>query len=110
MAEVCGDSKALPFANSRDSSANLGAVTTSHISGGAGWWKSPSPDLGRASAGKPAGATRQEVYERDVVFKNVLIVTVCAENRADLERLIGWNVTPLRSIRPQDAFRRALFS
>ena len=30
-------------------------------------------------------------------LKNVLIVTVCAEKRTDLERLIGWNVTPLRS-------------
>ena len=29
----------------------------SRISGGAGWWKSPSPDLARALVGRPAGAT-----------------------------------------------------
>ena len=31
------------------------------------------------------------------LFKNVLIVTVCAEKRTDLVRLVGWNVTPRRS-------------
>jgi len=29
-----------------------------HASGRAGWWKPPSPDLVRASGGKPPGATR----------------------------------------------------
>ena len=46
-----------------------------------------------------------KVYERDVVFKNVLIVTVCAEKRTDLVRLIGWNETPLRSNGRGHAFR-----
>ena len=32
-----------------------------HLGGGAGWWKSPSPDLARASVGKLAEATLQQV-------------------------------------------------
>ena len=30
----------------------------SRIGGGAGWWKSPCPDLARAAAGEPAAATQ----------------------------------------------------
>jgi hypothetical protein len=33
-------------------------ATVRHISGGAGWWKSPCPDLARAWAGKLAQATQ----------------------------------------------------
>jgi hypothetical protein len=33
-------------------------ATARHISGGAGWWKSPCPDLARAWAGKLAQATQ----------------------------------------------------
>src|SRR5262245_44352351 len=39
--------------------AHLGVSSVSRVTGGAGWWKSPCPDLARASAGKPAEATRQ---------------------------------------------------
>ena len=39
-------------------------TAASRINGGAGWWKSPSPDLARASAGKLAEATR--LVELDV--------------------------------------------
>jgi len=35
-------------------------VTTSRISGGAGWWKSPCPDLARARSGQLLRATLQE--------------------------------------------------
>ena len=36
----------------------MGGVATRHISGGAGWWKSPCPDLVRASGEQSPGATR----------------------------------------------------
>ena len=38
--------------------ADMGGVATRHISGGAGWWKSPCPDLVRASGEQSPGATR----------------------------------------------------
>ena len=34
-------------------------MTTSRISGGAGWWKSPCPDPARAPGRQRPGATRQ---------------------------------------------------
>ncbi len=37
----------------------LGVVATRHFSGGAGWWKSPCPDLARASREQSLGATLQ---------------------------------------------------
>ncbi|MBN2528508.1 MAG: hypothetical protein JXR76_19120, partial [Deltaproteobacteria bacterium] len=47
-------------------------------SGGAGWWKSPCPDLVRASVGQPAGATRhgtavkkQYKVQRDTDFAHL---------------------------------------
>ena len=39
--------------------ADMGGVATRHISGGAGWWKSPCPDLVRASGEQSPGATRR---------------------------------------------------
>src|SRR5262249_2568278 len=38
-----------------DHGPDLGCVTTSHIDGRAGWWKSPCPDLARGRGGKPPG-------------------------------------------------------
>ncbi len=38
---------------------NLGDVATSQLSGRAGWWKSPCPDLARAPGAEASGATRQ---------------------------------------------------
>jgi hypothetical protein len=36
-----------------DQSSDLGSVTTSHIGGGAVWWKSPSTALARGRDGQP---------------------------------------------------------
>ena len=49
VAEVRGVVGTLPSAASSDSRAHLGLVATSHISGRAGWWKSPCPVPVRAS-------------------------------------------------------------
>src|SRR2546428_2466137 len=38
-----------------DHGPDLGCVTTSHINGRAGWWKSPCPDLARGRGGQPPG-------------------------------------------------------
>ena len=37
--------------NTSDHDTDLGAEAMSHISGGAGWWKSPCPDMARARGG-----------------------------------------------------------
>ena len=42
-----------------------GPRATSHISGRAGWWKSPSPDLVRASGSDPPGLPRKSIGLRD---------------------------------------------
>ena len=42
-------------------------------------------------------STRQ--HRARTLFKNVLIVTVCAEKRTDLECLVWWSVASLRSDR-----------
>ena len=42
--------------------ADMGGVATRHISGGAGWWKSPCPDLVRASGEQSPGATRPPAF------------------------------------------------
>ena len=50
-----------PASRAPHSSPNLGHVVANHISGRAGWWKSPCPDLVGASAEQSAGATRHPV-------------------------------------------------
>ena len=52
---IVGTLPASPTAGCR---ADMGGVATRHISGGAGWWKSPCPDLVRASGEQSPGATR----------------------------------------------------
>jgi hypothetical protein len=42
---VQGPAQGLPASTPLDSSANLGCGSMRLVSGGAGWWKSPSPDL-----------------------------------------------------------------
>ena len=56
---VRGFTSRLPTPRSSDHGSDLGFVATSHISGGAGWWKSPCPDLERAQGGCLPRATRQ---------------------------------------------------
>ena len=48
----------LPDSPAAGCRADMGGVATRHISGGAGWWKSPCPDLVRASGEQSPGATR----------------------------------------------------
>ena len=43
-------------------SSPLGHVAASPISGRAGWWQSPCPDLVGALAGQPAEATRPQAH------------------------------------------------
>ena len=52
---IVGTLPASPPAGCR---ADMGGVATRHISGGAGWWKSPCPVLERASGEQSPGATR----------------------------------------------------
>ena len=52
---IVGTLPASPAAGCR---ADMGGVATRHISGGAGWWKSPCPVLVRASGEQSPGATR----------------------------------------------------
>jgi hypothetical protein len=59
LVEVCGATQALSSSTAPDHRKDLGHVTASHISGRAGWWKSPCPDLARAPRGEPLGATLQ---------------------------------------------------
>src|SRR5262249_54916351 len=49
----------LPFPDGSGGRDHLGVRAASSITGRAGWWKSPCPDLARAWVGKPAQATRQ---------------------------------------------------
>ena len=49
LAEVRCVVGTIPSARASDSRTNLGHLATSHISGRAGWWKSPCPVLVRAS-------------------------------------------------------------
>ena len=54
---IVGTLPASPAAGCR---ADMGGVATRHISGGAGWWKSPCPVLVRASGEQSPGATRPQ--------------------------------------------------
>ena len=51
---------AFPVSPSAGCRADMGGIATRHISGGAGWWKSPCPDLVRASGEQSPGATRPQ--------------------------------------------------
>jgi len=53
---------ASPAATSSDHGSDLGPVSMSRISGGAGSWKSPCPDLVRASGEQSPGATRHRGF------------------------------------------------
>ena len=64
MEEVWRNSQEFPASKGQGLQKPVGYFM-SHISGGAGWWKSPSPDLVRGALGKPgrlldtpAGATQ----------------------------------------------------
>src|SRR6516164_4136689 len=60
LGEVSRPVTSLPSADPSGGRNHLGVRNASRIPGRAGWWKSPCPDLVRASAGQPAEATRQE--------------------------------------------------
>ena len=51
----------LPASPAAGCGADMGGVATRHISGGAGWWKSPCPVLVRASGEQSPGATRPPI-------------------------------------------------
>ena len=63
---IVGTLPASPAAGCR---ADMGGVATRHISGGAGWWKSPCPVLVRASGEQSPGATRPPLQGHvDIAF------------------------------------------
>ena len=74
--------------------ADMGGVATRHISGGAGWWKSPCPVLVRASGEQSPGATRPptrfiEYRNRKADSRSAFrtrvdcnLAAVCLDNRA----------------------------
>ena len=85
---IVGTLLASPAAGCR---ADMGGVATRHISGGAGWWKSPCPDLVRASGEQSPGATRPPLTDHDPFVtpgfqvdldpgENVIRVKVTAED------------------------------
>ena len=55
LGEVHGSPPAEASSPPTDHGPDLGCVTTSHIDGRAGWWKSPCPDLARGRGGQPPG-------------------------------------------------------
>jgi hypothetical protein len=59
LGAVRGSAPRLPAPAASDHGPDLGLMTTSRLHGGAGWWKSPCPDLERARGGQLPRATRQ---------------------------------------------------
>ncbi len=59
LGAVRGPASRPPAPDASDPDPDLGAVATSLPHGGAGWWKSPCPDLERARGGQLPRATRQ---------------------------------------------------
>lgn len=57
LEEVSGDTPTLSSSTPADRRQDLGVATMSLISGRAGWWKSPCPDLARAPGERSPGAT-----------------------------------------------------
>ena len=55
LGEVYGSPPTDASSPPTDHGPDLGWVTTSHIDGRAGWWKSPCPDLARGRGGQPPG-------------------------------------------------------
>ncbi len=51
-----------------DHGPDLGCVTTSHINGRAGWWKSPCPDLARGRGGQPPGLLYNKARAHSPIF------------------------------------------
>ena len=80
--------------------ADMGGVATRHISGGAGWWKSPCPVLVRASGEQSPGATRPPVYHRLVPLP-VRRVTSPAWQRAVIVLLRAIKHRQVKVITPQ---------
>jgi len=66
LEEVLGAAPAFASSRAADLCPDLGHVTMRRVGGRAGWWKSPCPDLARASAGQPAEATRHHLVSRAV--------------------------------------------
>ena len=64
LGAIRGFASRLPAPPTSDHGSDLGSVATSRISGRAGWWKSPCPDLERARGGKLPRATRQRLHFR----------------------------------------------
>src|SRR5215471_1290364 len=82
---VCGGTRALPASTPADQSPDLGSVAARRLGRRAGWWKSPRPDLVRAPAGKPAGATLQVGQSENEFHEGVSLV---AEQGTQLTRTI----------------------
>jgi hypothetical protein len=62
MGEVHGSPPTAASSPPTDHGPDLGCVTTSHIDGRAGWWKSPCPDLARGRGGQPPGLLYKALF------------------------------------------------
>src|SRR5262249_42321774 len=62
LGEVHGSPPTAASSPPTDHGPDLGCVTTSHIDGRAGWWKSPCPDLARGRGGKPPGLLYNGIF------------------------------------------------
>ena len=51
-------------------------ITTSHIDGRAGWWKSPCPDLARGRGGQPTGLLYNDIFHHPPVSPRAGIVNL----------------------------------
>ena len=81
---IVGTLPASPAAGCR---ADMGGVATRHISGGAGWWKSPCPVLVRASGEQSPGATRPPLQMFIACPSALAAVCVRAATRRPARRL-----------------------
>src|SRR5262245_63060261 len=64
LGEVYGSPPTDASSPPTDHGPALGCVATSHISGSAGWWKSPCPDLARGRVGQPLGLLYNALLHR----------------------------------------------
>ena len=64
LGEVYGSPPTDASSPPTDHGPDLGCVTTSHIDGRAGWWKSPCPALARGRGGQPPGLLYNGLFQR----------------------------------------------
>jgi RNA-directed DNA polymerase len=89
-------------------------ATARHISGGAGWWKSPCPDLARAWARKLAQATQQAQVSGGVADGSEEGLVMRLERSSDVVPTEGIGQPgngeePARSVKPFGIAKRVVW-